>query len=174
MNLQTRRIDGNSPGPRLLILGGVHGDEFEPMVAARELLQRVRPEQLHGSLTVSVSAYTYNEDDVISLLSAVAQADIPSGYVVNPGRTTVTIGDVTVGKDGKMTAKATLISSAIPAIDSSSIKKTIAGKKLVDVEKELKNIPGVASAEFVFKSAWKKDTLPISADNISITVSPVE
>lgn len=52
MNLQTRRIDGNSPGPRLLILGGVHGDEFEPMVAARELLQRVRPEQLHGSLTV--------------------------------------------------------------------------------------------------------------------------
>ncbi|MCJ7826565.1 baseplate J/gp47 family protein, partial [Patescibacteria group bacterium] len=130
--------------------------------------------ELHGSLTVSVSAYTYNEDDVASLLSAVAQADIPAGYVVNPGRTTVTIGDVTVGKDGKMTAKATLISSAIPAIDSSSIKKTIAGKKLVDVEKELKNIPGVASAEFVFKSAWKKDTLPISADNISITVSPVE
>lgn len=130
--------------------------------------------ELHGSLTVSVSAYTYNEDDVISLLSAVAQADIPAGYVVNPGRTTVTIGDVTVAKDGKMTAKATLVSSAIPAIDSSSIKKTIAGKKLVDVEKELKNIAGVASAEFVFKSAWKKDTLPIRADNISVTVSPVE
>ncbi|MDA0657872.1 MAG: succinylglutamate desuccinylase/aspartoacylase family protein [Planctomycetota bacterium] len=52
MNLLTRRIIGNMPGPRLLILGGIHGDEFEPMVAARELLQLVRSDQLHGSLTV--------------------------------------------------------------------------------------------------------------------------
>lgn len=52
MQLQLRRIEGNSPGPRLLVLGGIHGDEFEPMVAARELLQRVESQQLSGSLTV--------------------------------------------------------------------------------------------------------------------------
>jgi len=129
---------------------------------------------LHGSLSVSVSAYTYNEEDVKALLSGVAQQDIPQGYSVNPGRTTVTVGNVTVAKDGTMTAKASLTASAIPTIDSSFVKNTIAGKKLIDVEDELKTIPGVASAEFMFRSAWKKDILPKNPDHISVIVTTVE
>lgn len=129
---------------------------------------------LHGSLTISVSAYTYNEDDVKSLLSGVAQSDVPPGYSVNPGRTSVTIGNVTVAKDGKMTSQASLSTSAIPTIDEVSVKKTIAGKKLSDVESQLRNIPGVASAEFTFKSAWKKDALPTNPDHISVIVTTVE
>jgi uncharacterized protein len=31
---------GPQPGPRLLITGGVHGDEFEPMAAVRRLIRR--------------------------------------------------------------------------------------------------------------------------------------
>jgi hypothetical protein len=137
-----------------------------------EIDQEVK--DLHGTLTVSVSAYTYNEEDVKTLLSGVAEQDIPSGYSVNPGRTTVTIGNITVAKDGKMTAKATLSTDAIPTIDATAIKKTIAGKKLTDVEGELKAIPGVASAEFVFRSAWKKDVLPKNPDHVSIIVTTVE
>ncbi|HVK16888.1 MAG TPA: M14 family metallopeptidase [Fimbriiglobus sp.] len=33
---------GRSPGPRVLITGGVHGDEFEPMAAVRRLIARFR------------------------------------------------------------------------------------------------------------------------------------
>jgi predicted deacylase len=33
---------GRAPGPRVLITGGVHGDEFEPMAAIRRLIARFR------------------------------------------------------------------------------------------------------------------------------------
>lgn len=37
MNLTTHTFDGAADGPHLLILAGIHGDEFEPMVAANRL-----------------------------------------------------------------------------------------------------------------------------------------
>jgi predicted deacylase len=52
VTLQTLRIEGTRPGPHLLITGGVHGDEFEPMVAIRRLAARVKPRDLHGTLTL--------------------------------------------------------------------------------------------------------------------------
>ena len=36
--LKTHIIEGQQPGPHLLITGGVHGDEWEPMVAIRRLI----------------------------------------------------------------------------------------------------------------------------------------
>lgn len=42
MTFQLRRFDfhGRSGGPHLLITGGVHGDEFEPMVAIRQIIDQ--------------------------------------------------------------------------------------------------------------------------------------
>jgi len=44
------------PGPHLLITGGVHGDEFEPMAAVRQLARilarELRPEKLRGKATL--------------------------------------------------------------------------------------------------------------------------
>jgi predicted deacylase len=40
MTLQSRQFSGKAEGPHLLITGGVHGDEFEPMAAIRELIAR--------------------------------------------------------------------------------------------------------------------------------------
>jgi len=51
MELQSITINGNA-GPHLLITGGVHGDEFEPMVAIRRLSQHVTADQLRGRLTL--------------------------------------------------------------------------------------------------------------------------
>ena len=45
--MRSRRIKGGRPGPHLLITGGVHGDEFESMVAIRALMSELAP--LHGS-----------------------------------------------------------------------------------------------------------------------------
>jgi predicted deacylase len=36
------RFTGRGPGPRVLITGGVHGDEFEPMAAVRRLIGQFR------------------------------------------------------------------------------------------------------------------------------------
>lgn len=45
-------IEGSSSGPHLLITGGVHGDEFEPMQAIRDLGSHVSPSTLRGKLTL--------------------------------------------------------------------------------------------------------------------------
>jgi len=47
---QTHTIAGIQPGANLLITGGVHGDEFEPMVAIRRLISEVAPQSLRGRL----------------------------------------------------------------------------------------------------------------------------
>src|SRR6185503_12535759 len=49
---QFRTINGADPGPNLLITGGVHGDEFEPMAAVRALMRRIEPGKLKGTLTL--------------------------------------------------------------------------------------------------------------------------
>lgn len=48
----TRTVKGDGGGPKLLILGGVHGDEFESMSAIRRLLKQTDPDSLNGQLTV--------------------------------------------------------------------------------------------------------------------------
>ena len=55
--LQRREILGTRPGPHLLITGGVHGDEFEPMAAVRRLIAEFEQNPalaatLHGRLTL--------------------------------------------------------------------------------------------------------------------------
>jgi len=52
MQLKTITIDGKSTGPHLLILAGVHGDEFEPMAAVRRLAKVLSPENVKGRVTL--------------------------------------------------------------------------------------------------------------------------
>ena len=51
ITLQQKVIEGTQKGPNLLILGGVHGDEFESMAAIRRLLNHLDPTDLRGHLT---------------------------------------------------------------------------------------------------------------------------
>jgi predicted deacylase len=43
---------GSSPGRTLVVLGGVHGDEYEGVVAARRTFEQVAPSDLAGTLLV--------------------------------------------------------------------------------------------------------------------------
>ncbi len=52
MELKCKVISGARPGPRLLITGGVHGDEFEPMAAIRRLAHEIPADKLRGSVTL--------------------------------------------------------------------------------------------------------------------------
>jgi predicted deacylase len=51
MHLRSQSLVGTT-GPHLLILAGVHGDEFEPMAAARRLGQVLRDAPLRGRVTL--------------------------------------------------------------------------------------------------------------------------
>ena len=48
ITLQQQVIEGTQTGPNLLILGGVHGDEFESMAAIRRLLDHLDPTDSAG------------------------------------------------------------------------------------------------------------------------------
>ena len=52
MELAREEIVGQDSGPHLLITGGVHGDEFEPMAAIRRLIGRLRSERIRGRVTL--------------------------------------------------------------------------------------------------------------------------
>jgi len=52
IQLAAHEIKGHGPGLHLLITGGVHGDEFEPMAAIRRLMRELVPEQLRGRVTL--------------------------------------------------------------------------------------------------------------------------
>ena len=52
MLIRSRAIRGVNDGPHLLITGGVHGDEFEPMAALRRLITHLDPSDLRGRLTL--------------------------------------------------------------------------------------------------------------------------
>jgi len=51
LRLKSHTIKGEASGPKLLITGGVHGDEFEPMAAVRRLIRLVESEDIRGELT---------------------------------------------------------------------------------------------------------------------------
>jgi predicted deacylase len=47
-----RTLTGPTAGPHLLITAGVHGDEFEPMAAVRQLLRVIDASRLRGRVTL--------------------------------------------------------------------------------------------------------------------------
>lgn len=52
VQLQSQVIKGAEPGPHLLITGGVHGDEFEPIAAIRKLQAAIGETLQKGQLTL--------------------------------------------------------------------------------------------------------------------------
>lgn len=52
MNLQSITLGDRSRGPHVIITGGVHGDEFEPMVAIRQLAAELANQPLRGAVTL--------------------------------------------------------------------------------------------------------------------------
>ena len=48
IRLGRREIEGSQPGSAALIIGGVHGDEFESMAAIRRLIHTLEPASLKG------------------------------------------------------------------------------------------------------------------------------
>jgi predicted deacylase len=50
--IAVRVIAGGGDGPRLLVLAGVHGDEYEPMEAVRRLARRLESLSFRGSVTL--------------------------------------------------------------------------------------------------------------------------
>jgi predicted deacylase len=42
----------NGEGPRVILCGGIHGDEYEPQIVLRELIAAIQPEDVRGALVI--------------------------------------------------------------------------------------------------------------------------
>ena len=51
VSFRRKVITGDVGGPHLLVLGGVHGDEFESMPALRRLMKRLQAADLRGRVS---------------------------------------------------------------------------------------------------------------------------
>lgn len=129
--------------------------------------------ELHGKATITVAGISYKEEDIKTLLLTLASVDIQSGYIMNEGRTTITVVNPVLKKDGSISALASMRLVAIPKIDVNDMRKSLVGKSFVSAQTLLKQIQGVGSAEFVFKRSLR-NTLPFKATNITIDVVIVE
>lgn len=57
--IRYKKLSGTRPGPRLLLIAGVHGDEYEPMLAAGELISEL-PGMLSAGEVVVVPVVNYS------------------------------------------------------------------------------------------------------------------
>lgn len=130
--------------------------------------------QLHGKLTINIAGIAYSEADVRALLSTVSSENIPQGYQLNDTKTTITVSDVLVKKDGKITAKALMHAVALPTVDTGSIQKELAGKSMKKAQEYLRSLPGIGGVEMSFTYSPTQQFLPINKKNISISISYLE
>jgi predicted deacylase len=42
----------NGPGPSVILCGGIHGDEYEPQIVLRRLIDELSPSDIHGRLVI--------------------------------------------------------------------------------------------------------------------------
>jgi hypothetical protein len=145
-------------------------DTIQTTVTDKSFAQELDQEatQLSGKVTVTVSGISYSDDDVKTLLKAFIAKDIPQGFTLSESRTQVSLNNVVVKKDGKITATATIKTDAGPTVDIAAIQKNLAGKKISDAEKYLRAMPGIAGMEVSFRMSFGKSRLPINAKNISV------
>ena len=50
--IKSFRIEAKNPGPCILVTAGVHGDEYEPMLTALELVDELAQVLISGCVTV--------------------------------------------------------------------------------------------------------------------------
>jgi hypothetical protein len=127
--------------------------------------------QLQGKLTLTVSGIAYSDSDIRALLTTMATDTVPTGYLIQDAKTTISVTNIQIKKDGKITVKAQMNAIALPTIQTATIQSSLAGKSIKDAEDYLRKLTGVAGAEVSFRFSPTRGRLPINKNNISVSVS---
>lgn len=160
-----------------LLSVGESGERFIDQTIKTQVSEKVfsqeldeETKELHGKVTIGVSGIAIADSDVKAVLLNLVGSKVPSGYVQAPEQTNVTISNVSVKKDGTITLSAKLTTIALPHIDADALKAKLAGKKITNATEILRQTTGVAGAEYRFVFSPSKTRLPLSKNNITITV----
>jgi hypothetical protein len=125
--------------------------------------------ELHGNVSMKVSGIAYDEKILKETLYEKAKTTVPTGYELLPNETTVTIGKMTVRKNGTIAVVVSLNGKAKPFLNGTELKKMIAGKNTTESIKILRALTGVSDVVTQFSYALFKQTIP-KESNITITI----
>ena len=125
-------------------------------------------DQLTLTLTAKLTGLAYWDQDLNSLIEALLEAQVPSGFVLGGEKK----ADFKFVEDQEAGVLFDLSfgASLYPDIDEAEIKKKIAGRKLETIEDYLSLLPSVDSSEVYFSPPLPNFllTLPHRTDNITI------
>ena len=124
---------------------------------------------LHGKVSMNVSGIAYDEQILKDVLIEKAKASVPTGYELIRDEVMVTIGKMTVRKNGTIAVTVTLSGKAKPFLNVTEIKKMIAGKKVAESTQILRGLIGVSDVAIQFQHALFKQTMP-KESNITVNI----
>lgn len=126
---------------------------------------------LHGKVTVTVTGFTYKDEDIRALVQSALFSSVPQGYAITPEKITADLTNAQVKKDGTILFRASFKAVVLPVINLDEIKKNIIGKTLVKAKEYLEHVNGIGGVEFSFQLSPTRDRLPLNRNNISLSVA---
>ncbi len=131
-------------------------------------------EELQGKVTVSVTGIAYSEDDGKALLQSALTSEIPSGYSILEGKTSIDVSSAQVKKDGSISVSMNGKIVALPNMQTQEMQRNLVGKSVSEAQTFLKSVSGVGGVTFTFRRSPFTNRLPSNANNISVAVAVQE
>ena len=127
-------------------------DTIESEIVSEKLSEKVGEQAKSVSMSAEVvfTALGFNPEDIALLLKQESETDFPKGYQSVSGFSRQTILDKEVNKDGSVDFKVSFATTLIPDVDKDEIAKLVAGKKVSELEKELRSQKLVSGFEVSF------------------------
>lgn len=146
-NKAKSEIESNKDGKVTVV-----DDTIESEIVSEKLSDKVGEQAKTVSLSAKVgfTALGFNPEDIVLLLKQGAQVKIPEGYKMQSGFSRQTILGKTVNKDGSVDFNASFASMLVPDIDTDVIGQLAGGKRVADLEKELRSQKMVSGFEVSF------------------------
>lgn len=123
------------------------------------------------SLGIKVTGLKYNESDLASLANTNVTS-VPTGFIVDNGRTSITVTEATTEKNGDIKATATIAASFLPEIDTGKVRNQITGKTYSEASDLISKNGNIGGVEIVSVKSLPlmKGRLPLKTANIEVTV----
>lgn len=129
-------------------------------------------DDLTVSLTGEVLALSYQVSDLKPLASEILKSEVPAGYEINSVDPQVLSAPAeNIDNKDQVALSANISNTALPKLDETALKQSIAGKPVEEAQVALQANEGIKSASFVFFPSWAKaliSNVPTKLERITI------
>lgn len=125
--------------------------------------------------TVAFTTLAYKSEDINKLLQENAQSEIPSGFVMQSGKSRQKILDETVNDDGSVDFRSSFATTLLPEINREELRAKAAGMGTDEFGDYLRKQAHVGELEIVFTNKLpflSPRSFPKDPDKITVTVVP--